>query len=257
MPSASRQAGKRRQSLADIRVRRSSKHLPHDNCDQARNRERYQVNRHRFSRTDTSQTTVRQIATRRAIVSARTLSPSREGRGSASQTLAPLGRHVRACTANNKMVRTAARRSALHEGLSTRARPQCAGRRPISTNRNEKARSGCFRAGPTYSFDDAIMPVFCPTCQSSIAMRSRSSQQRGDTKKPAADHSAGAEPNSVDDAIMPVFCPTCQTTLSWIEKTRPSISSLGEEAAVSNGRTTLLNHHANSLRLPIPRSAVE
>jgi hypothetical protein len=63
------------------------------------------------------------------------------------------------------MVRTAARRSALSNAYQLSAWPRCVGRRPIQELDTKKPAADFVPRGCCELFDDATMPVFCPTGQ--------------------------------------------------------------------------------------------
>jgi hypothetical protein len=170
-----RQADRRQRTSARIQDHRSSKNLPHNNRDQARKRERYQIDRHRFS----NKTTVRQIARRRAIVSARTLSPlrgPRQRKQSSRRGPARSRVHGQSMWFGR---RRACRRSmnAFQRGRGRDARDAV---RFLQSKRKSPQRMLPARASQT-RFDDGILPVFCPTCQTKNSATSDGRQVRGET----------------------------------------------------------------------------
>jgi uncharacterized Zn finger protein (UPF0148 family) len=66
--------------------------------------------------------------------------------------------------------------------------------------KTKKPAADVFRAGEPTRLDDVILPVFCPTCQNLVELKS-----------PPQIAPRGLNKTSFDDAILPVFCPTCQT----------------------------------------------
>jgi len=188
-----------------LRSRRSSKHLPQHDRNQARKRERYQIGGHRLP---SQKANARQIARRRAIVSgANPISEIPETAAARATGSAPrAGTFARARPA---MVRTAARRSALHERVSTRrgrnARPPSDSRMDMKKPAAAAARAGvtnfsmmplcqCFARRVNLCFDFfELSPAPRSTKGPSPASRPATAERMIETKKPAANSSARAE----------------------------------------------------------------
>ena len=160
---------------------------------------------------------------------ARTLSPTSPETAAARANSARRRKAGTFARARPAMVRTAARRSALPQRVSAKCVAAMRGPPSDSGIGYEKTRGGCVPRGCHELFDDATMPVFCPTGQPLFRFpRNKASNSSGKTIPPRRQNEKarkrivprGLNHTLFDGGILPVFCPTCETASHWLQDRR-------------------------------------